>query len=169
MDNDRGIPKTGIPFAVQMVREKIGALRVMPTREEIQKLLAIRMQPAGDACRADTGRSAVGRNDGIRRRRDGFDRSDHRPSRCGRARTVRAAYFLCARPCRKCCKRCKITSKFGVFRTELERVRNLPYKMTESLQFGLVILAKLWYTNSNLKGWEDKNYGKTYYWRYRFR
>ena len=44
MDNDRGIPKTGIPFAVQMVREKIGALRVMPTREEIQKLLAIRMQ-----------------------------------------------------------------------------------------------------------------------------
>ena len=22
MDNDRGIPKTGIPFAVQMVREK---------------------------------------------------------------------------------------------------------------------------------------------------
>ena len=28
--------------------------------------------------------------------------------------------------------------------------------MTESLQFGLVILAKLWYTNSNLKGWEDK-------------
>ena len=35
MDNDRGIPKTGIPFAVQMVREKIGALRVMPTREEI--------------------------------------------------------------------------------------------------------------------------------------
>ena len=39
-----GIPKTGIPFAVQMVREKIGALRVMPTREEIQKLLAIRMQ-----------------------------------------------------------------------------------------------------------------------------
>ena len=32
MDNDRGIPKTGIPFAVQMVREKIGALRVMPTR-----------------------------------------------------------------------------------------------------------------------------------------
>ena len=34
MDNDRGIPKTGIPFAVQMVREKIGALRVMPTREE---------------------------------------------------------------------------------------------------------------------------------------
>ena len=32
------------PFAVQMVREKIGALRVMPTREEIQKLLAIRMQ-----------------------------------------------------------------------------------------------------------------------------
>ena len=46
---------------------------------------------------------------------------------------------------------------------------HLPYKMTESLQFGLVILAKLWYTNSNLKGWEDKNYGKTYYWRYRFR
>ena len=44
MDNDRGIPKTGIPFAVQMVREKIGALRVMPTREKIQKLLAIRMQ-----------------------------------------------------------------------------------------------------------------------------
>ena len=44
MDNDRGIPKMGIPFAVQMVREKIGALRVMPTREEIQKLLAIRMQ-----------------------------------------------------------------------------------------------------------------------------
>ena len=44
MDNDRGIPKTGIPFAVQRVREKIGALRVMPTREEIQKLLAIRMQ-----------------------------------------------------------------------------------------------------------------------------
>ena len=44
MDKDRGIPKTGIPFAVQMVREKIGALRVMPTREEIQKLLAIRMQ-----------------------------------------------------------------------------------------------------------------------------
>ena len=44
MDNDRGIPKTGIPFAVQMVREKIEALRVMPTREEIQKLLAIRMQ-----------------------------------------------------------------------------------------------------------------------------
>ena len=41
--------------------------------------------------------------------------------------------------------------------------------MTESLQFGLVILAKLWYTNSNLNGWEDKNYGKTYYWRYRFR
>ena len=44
MDNDRGIPKTGIPFAVQRVREKIGSLRVMPTREEIQKLLAIRMQ-----------------------------------------------------------------------------------------------------------------------------
>ena len=44
MDNDRGIPQTGIPFAVQRVREKIGALRVMPTREEIQKLLAIRMQ-----------------------------------------------------------------------------------------------------------------------------
>ena len=44
MDNDRGIPKTGIPIAVQMVREKIGALRVMPTREEIQKLLAICMQ-----------------------------------------------------------------------------------------------------------------------------
>lgn len=52
---------------------------------------------------------------------------------------------------------------------KLERLRNLPYKMTESLQFGLVILAKLWYTNSNFKGWEDKNYGKTYYWRYRFR
>ena len=31
-------------LSVQMVREKIGALRVMPTREEIQKLLAIRMQ-----------------------------------------------------------------------------------------------------------------------------
>lgn len=26
MDNDRGIPKMGIPFAVQMVREKIGIL-----------------------------------------------------------------------------------------------------------------------------------------------
>lgn len=36
------------------------------------------IRPAGDTCRADTGRSAVGRNDGIRRRRDGFDRSDHR-------------------------------------------------------------------------------------------
>ena len=44
--------------------------------------------PAGDARRADTGRSAVGRNDGIRRRRDGFDRSHHRQSRCGRARTA---------------------------------------------------------------------------------
>ena len=44
MDNDRGITKTRIPCAVQMIRKKIGALRVMPTREEIQKLLAIRMQ-----------------------------------------------------------------------------------------------------------------------------
>ena len=42
MDNDRGIPKTGIPFAVQMVREKIGALRVMPTRDEIQNLLGMK-------------------------------------------------------------------------------------------------------------------------------
>ena len=31
MDNDRGIPKTGIPFAVQMVREKIEVLQ----KEEI--------------------------------------------------------------------------------------------------------------------------------------
>ena len=30
----------------------------------------------------------LGRNDGIRRRRDGFDRSHHRRSRCGRARTA---------------------------------------------------------------------------------
>ena len=45
MDNDRGIPKTGIPFAVQMVREKIEALRVMPTRDEIENLLAIRLFP----------------------------------------------------------------------------------------------------------------------------
>ena len=45
MDNDRGIPKTGIPFAVQRVREKIGALRVMPTRDEIQNLLTTRLFP----------------------------------------------------------------------------------------------------------------------------
>ena len=44
MDTAKGIPVLGIPFAVQRVREKIGALRVMPNREEIQKLLAIRMQ-----------------------------------------------------------------------------------------------------------------------------
>lgn len=39
-------------------------------------------------------------------------------------------------------------------------------KMTETLQMMLVISGKLWYTKSNLKGWEDINYGKTDYWRY---
>ena len=39
--------------------------------------------------------------------------------------------------------------------------------MTGNLQNVLVILCKLWYTNHNLKGWEELTYGKTYHWRHR--
>lgn len=59
--------------------------------------------------------------------------------------------------------------KIRRFPNKIGKAEKFTIQNDGKLQFGLVILAKLWYTNSNLKGWEDKNYGKTYYWRYRFR
>ena len=107
------------------------------------------MQPRSEPHRLETLAAPIqepsqrlGESDGIRRRRDGFDRSHHRQAGVDALGLPELLISFVARALQGYnCKRCKITSKSGVFRTKSGKAGNLPYKMTESCNSGLVIFG----------------------------